>query len=202
MWWEGLIHFHLSRSLTYGKNSCVSRLVLAVFHLVCHYPSKGESSTFLATKRPSGSSYMSASRHCSPRSVGLLRCILYAPFEIEINGQDSATTGRHAFDVVAYALVVLIMIWQLLSMHTSLAKKNVTLIRQTITPHERVTAILRFLAKGRSYEDLKCSTIISPQTLSCIISETKNRNEEANNYMVYPITYHCKNIFGINFRRY
>ena len=59
----------------------------------------------------------------------------------------------------------------LLSMHIPLTKKNVTLVGQTITPHERVSAILRFLATGRSYEDLKFS-IISPQTLRYIISET------------------------------
>ena len=45
----------------------------------------------------------------------------------------------------------------LLSMHIPLTKKNVTLVGETITPHERVSAILRFLATGRSYQDLKCS---------------------------------------------
>ena len=42
-------------------------------------------------------------------------------------------------------------------MHIPLKKENVILVRQTITPHERVSAILRFLATGRSYEDLKYS---------------------------------------------
>ena len=50
-------------------------------------------------------------------------------------------------------------------MHTPLTKKNVTLIRQIITPHERVSTILRFLAISQSYEDLKYSTIMSPQVL-------------------------------------
>ena len=59
----------------------------------------------------------------------------------------------------------------LLSMHIPLTKKNVTLVGQTITSHERVSAVLRFIATGRSYEDLKFS-IISPQTLRYIISET------------------------------
>ena len=43
-------------------------------------------------------------------------------------------------------------------MHNPLTKKNVTLIRQIITPHERVSAILRFLSISQSYEDLKYST--------------------------------------------
>ena len=42
-------------------------------------------------------------------------------------------------------------------MHAPLTKENVTLIGQIITPHERVSAILRFLATSQSYEDLKYS---------------------------------------------
>ena len=42
-------------------------------------------------------------------------------------------------------------------MHIPLTKKNVTLVEQTITPHERVYDILRILATDRSYEDLKYS---------------------------------------------
>ncbi|KAJ8974707.1 hypothetical protein NQ317_018508 [Molorchus minor] len=38
--------------------------------------------------------------------------------------------------------------------------------------HERLTATLRFLATGRSYEDLKYSTIISPQAMCYMIPET------------------------------
>jgi len=45
-------------------------------------------------------------------------------------------------------------------------------MRKAISSHERLTATLRFLATGRSYEDLKFSTIISPQALSSIIPET------------------------------
>ena len=36
-------------------------------------------------------------------------------------------------------------------------KENVTLVGQIITFHERVSAVLRFLATGRSYADLKYS---------------------------------------------
>jgi hypothetical protein len=45
-------------------------------------------------------------------------------------------------------------------------------MRQSISPHERLTATLRFLATGRSYEDLKYTTLIPPQALSYIITET------------------------------
>lgn len=41
-----------------------------------------------------------------------------------------------------------------------------------ISPHEWLTATLRFLATGRSYEHLKSTTIISPQALGIIIPET------------------------------
>ncbi|KAL4126617.1 hypothetical protein QTP88_010829 [Uroleucon formosanum] len=60
----------------------------------------------------------------------------------------------------------------LLSLVTPLIRKNDTVMRKAIPPHERLTATLRFLATGRSYEDLKFSTIISPQALSSIIPET------------------------------
>lgn len=50
--------------------------------------------------------------------------------------------------------------------------KQDTTMRNAITPEERLTATLRFLATGRSFEDLKFSTIISPQALGRIIPET------------------------------
>lgn len=61
---------------------------------------------------------------------------------------------------------------KLLSMVTPLIKKQDTVMRRAISPHERLTATLRFLATGRSYEDLKFTTIISPQALGVIIPET------------------------------
>ena len=45
-------------------------------------------------------------------------------------------------------------------------------MRKLISPHERLTVTLRFLATGRSYEDMKFSTAISPAALSIIIPET------------------------------
>ncbi|CAH1993097.1 unnamed protein product [Acanthoscelides obtectus] len=46
------------------------------------------------------------------------------------------------------------------------------LFREAVSVEERLLATLRFLATGRSYEDLKFSCIISPQLLGRIIPET------------------------------
>lgn len=61
---------------------------------------------------------------------------------------------------------------KLLSLVSPLIQKNDTIMRTAIPPHERLTATLRFLATGRSYECLKYSTLISPQSLGRIIPET------------------------------
>jgi hypothetical protein len=58
---------------------------------------------------------------------------------------------------------------KILSLVTLLIQKQDTIMRQSRSPHERLTVILRFLATGRSYEDLKYTTQISPQALSYII---------------------------------
>lgn len=60
----------------------------------------------------------------------------------------------------------------LLNLVAPLIVKQDTQLRKAITPHERLTATLRFLATGRSYEDLKFSVIISPQALGHIIPDT------------------------------
>lgn len=52
-----------------------------------------------------------------------------------------------------------------------IAKQN-TNMREAISPHERLTATLRFLVSGMSYEELKFPTAISPQRLGVIIPET------------------------------
>lgn len=59
----------------------------------------------------------------------------------------------------------------LLDLVSPLIEKQNTLLREAITPHERLSATLRYLAIGRKYEDLKFSVIISPQALSAIIPE-------------------------------
>lgn len=61
---------------------------------------------------------------------------------------------------------------ELLILITPLIQHQDTNMRRAITPHERLSATLRFLATGRNYEDLKFSTIISPQALGKIIPET------------------------------
>ncbi|KAL5246308.1 hypothetical protein ACI65C_013716 [Semiaphis heraclei] len=64
--------------------------------------------------------------------------------------------------------------FELLQLVTPLIVKQDTHLRKSITPHERLTATLRFLATGCSYEDLKFTTIISPQLLGEIIPVTCN----------------------------
>jgi hypothetical protein len=46
----------------------------------------------------------------------------------------------------------------LLSLLTPLIEKQGMIIRNAATPHERLPTTLRFLATGRSYEDLNYST--------------------------------------------
>lgn len=48
------------------------------------------------------------------------------------------------------------------------------LMRKAITPHERLTATLRYLTTGRSVKDLEFTIIISKPALSQIIPETCN----------------------------
>lgn len=61
---------------------------------------------------------------------------------------------------------------ELLKLVTPLIQRQGTCMRKPISPHERLSATLRFLATGRSYEDLKYSTAISAQALGKLIPET------------------------------
>ena len=61
---------------------------------------------------------------------------------------------------------------ELLKLISPLIVKQDTNFRDAITPHERLAATLRYLATGRSFEDLKFSTRISAQSLGHIIPET------------------------------
>ena len=47
-----------------------------------------------------------------------------------------------------------------------------TVFRESVSAEERLIVTLRYLATGRSYEDMKFSAAISPQLLSAIIPET------------------------------
>jgi hypothetical protein len=60
----------------------------------------------------------------------------------------------------------------LLSVVSPLIQKKNTTMWQAITRRKRLTATSRFLSTGRSYEDLKFSTMMSPQALGKIIPET------------------------------
>jgi hypothetical protein len=55
--------------------------------------------------------------------------------------------------------------------------KQDTVIRNAITPEARIAATLGFLAPGRSFEDLKFATIISPQALG------KNHSRDLQGYI-------------------
>ncbi|XP_050296347.1 uncharacterized protein LOC126736161 [Anthonomus grandis grandis] len=61
---------------------------------------------------------------------------------------------------------------KLLSMVKNGLTKQHTAMREPISPEQRLTATLRFLATGRSYEDLKYSVGISAQALGYLIPET------------------------------
>jgi hypothetical protein len=47
-----------------------------------------------------------------------------------------------------------------------------TVLRTAITAEKQLAITIRFLATGRSYEDLTISAIISPQALGKILPET------------------------------
>lgn len=55
---------------------------------------------------------------------------------------------------------------------TPFIKYEDTPMRKAITPHERLSVTLRYLATGRALNDLKFSAIIATSTLSSIIPET------------------------------
>lgn len=59
---------------------------------------------------------------------------------------------------------------KLLAIVSPLIERQYTIFKEVISPHERLTVTL-FLARGRSYEDLKFSTIISSQSLRQIVPE-------------------------------
>ena len=61
---------------------------------------------------------------------------------------------------------------QLLSMVCPLIEKRDKRMRTAISPTERLSLTLRFLASGNSFEDLKFSSYIAPTTISEIVMET------------------------------
>ncbi|KAL4142959.1 hypothetical protein QTP88_005347 [Uroleucon formosanum] len=61
---------------------------------------------------------------------------------------------------------------KLLSMVEPLIIKKDTNMRESILPNQRLALTLRYLATGRSFEDLKYSVVIAPTTISEIVMET------------------------------
>ncbi|KAJ8888816.1 hypothetical protein PR048_008310 [Dryococelus australis] len=61
---------------------------------------------------------------------------------------------------------------ELLSMVTPFVKKQDSCMRKAITPNERLMVTLRYLATGRTLEDLTFSCCIAPQTLGKTIPDT------------------------------
>ena len=82
---------------------------------------------------------------------------------------------------------------ELLSLISPVIKKQDTQMIAAISPHERLTATLRFLATGQPYECLKYSTRISPQALGRIIHETCMAPYKVlHKYIkVCPVSFYC-----------
>lgn len=60
----------------------------------------------------------------------------------------------------------------LLNLVSPLIQRQDTRMRQAVTPEQRLVVTLRFLATGRTLEDLKFSSAISAQALGVIIPDT------------------------------
>lgn len=61
---------------------------------------------------------------------------------------------------------------ELLAMITPLIQKEDTILRDAISPKQRLFATLRYLASGLTFEGLKFETAIAAQTLGEIVIET------------------------------
>ena len=61
---------------------------------------------------------------------------------------------------------------ELLQMVDPLIRKETTNMREPISPTERLSLTLRYLATGNTFEDMKFITAIAPQTIGRIVIET------------------------------
>ena len=61
---------------------------------------------------------------------------------------------------------------ELLAMVTPIIQKEDTVMRYAITTSQRLSITLRCLATGNTFEDLKFSSAISPQSIGKIVMET------------------------------
>lgn len=83
--------------------------------------------------------------------------------ELQENNPDDFRNYLRMTDPIFYRLLALVSPYIL---------KQDTCMRLAITPEQRLIATLRYLATGRSLQDLKFTTGISPQALGIIIPET------------------------------
>lgn len=75
-------------------------------------------------------------------------------------------------DFINYTRMPEAVFLELLKMVEPLIRKEDTRFRESISPFERLSATMRFLATGMTYEELKYPTTISAQSLGHIIPET------------------------------
>lgn len=61
---------------------------------------------------------------------------------------------------------------ELLKMITPRIKKRDSILRDAIPPSQRLSITLRYLATGNTFEDLKFTSAISPQSIGLIVIET------------------------------
>ncbi|XP_072275288.1 uncharacterized protein [Pyxicephalus adspersus] len=91
-----------------------------------------------------------------------------------ISHENLLSELRHSFpdDYKNYLRMSDVCFQQLLSAVGPFLQKQDTFMRKSITPEQRLIATLRYLATGRSLQDMKFSTGISPQAMGHIIPET------------------------------
>lgn len=90
----------------------------------------------------------------------------------DINLLDELKEGGEIADFKNYLRMDDHVFQLVLSKVAPFITKKDTIMRDAISSHVRLIATLRFLATGRSYEDLKFSMRVSPQALGDIIIET------------------------------
>ena len=61
---------------------------------------------------------------------------------------------------------------ELLKIITPRIEKRNTTMRDAIPPSQRLSIVLRYLATGNNFEDLKFTIAISPQSIDIIVMET------------------------------
>lgn len=76
----------------------------------------------------------------------------------ELRGEPYDVRNYLRMDEVTYTLLLPLV-------SNNIQKQNSTVMRKCTSPHERITATLRFLATDRSYTDLQYSTVISKLAL-------------------------------------